>query len=430
MSSNETAANPFAVGEVQKEGSSSAEAMVTSKAAQEVQAAMVIAKKFPRNENEAFARIMKSCNRKSLAEVAIYSFPRGGTAVSGASIRLAEAMAQGWGNLDVGVIELENRGGASQVMAYCWDLETNTRVTKVFQVRHERSTRGGVKVLDDPRDIYEMVANQGARRLRACILAVIPGDVQDAAVAACNQTLLGDGTTPISDQVRAMASAFENEISVTVEMLEDRLGHTLASTTASELVQLRKIFASVRDNMSKQSDWFGREGDVGSAAPPKPKTPLPAEKGTNTPKRTRGKNKSTLDKEAAAKAAAEIADAPDEEPTGNVDTETFGDDEDQIEGAEVPPIEIETEAPAEEEAEIEAEEPAPAPDGDFPQVVLDLTAACVEQGVTEEQLCAWAQTRLRMPDTVTTIMAFHDVAPGKVAMVLNKIADLAIEMKK
>lgn len=71
----------------------------------------------------------------------MYEYPRGGTKVTGPSIRLAEAMAQNWGNLDYGLIELEQKAGESQVMAYAWDLETNTRQTIVFSVPHIRATK-------------------------------------------------------------------------------------------------------------------------------------------------------------------------------------------------------------------------------------------------------------------------------------------------
>ena len=122
----------------------------------------------------------------------MYEYPRGGTKVTGPSIRLAEAMAQNWGNLDYGLIELDQKAGESQVMAYAWDLETNTRQTIVFSVPHIRATKKGNVPLTDPRDIYEMVANQGARRMRSCILRVIPGDVVESAVAQCNKTLMDE----------------------------------------------------------------------------------------------------------------------------------------------------------------------------------------------------------------------------------------------
>lgn len=229
--------------------------IAVSRAAQEVQASMIIAKKFPRDETAAYDRIMKACKRPALAECAVYEYPRGTEKVSGPSIRLAEALAQNWGNLDFGVIELEHNPNSSKIMAYAWDLETNTRQTKIFDVKHERHTKKGSYKLTDPRDIYEMAANQGARRLRACILGVIPGDIVDAAVAECDKTLAGNNKEPLSDRVRKMVSAF-TEHGVTSQMLEMRLNHSLDIITESELVKLGKIFNSIRDSMGKREDFF------------------------------------------------------------------------------------------------------------------------------------------------------------------------------
>lgn len=239
----------------QPSGSGAMVEAATTRQAQEVQAAMIVAKKFPRDETHAFSRIIQGCRRKGLAEQAMYAYPRGGTMVTGPSIRLAEAMAQAWGNIDFGIVELEQRDGESAVMAYAWDLETNTRQTKVFTVRHERHTKNGNKSLSDPRDIYEMVANNGARRLRACILGVIPGDVQDAAIEECEKTLRGGNKEPLADRVRKMVTAFD-EYGVTQEMIEKRLGHKLDACIEQELVNLRKIYGSIKDGMAKREDFF------------------------------------------------------------------------------------------------------------------------------------------------------------------------------
>lgn len=231
--------------------------MVTTRQAQEVQAAMVVAKKFPRNEYESFNRIMKACQRKGLAEKSMYEYPRGDTRVTGPSIRLAEAMAQSWGNIDFGIIELEQRNGESQVMAYAWDLETNTRQTKVFSVPHIRATKKGGNIpLKDPRDIYEMVANYGARRLRACILGVIPGDVVEAAVSQCEKTLIGDNKEPLEDTIRAVVKTFETEYGVTVPMLEKFIGCKIESFTMQNLIRLKKVYVSLKDGMAKREDYF------------------------------------------------------------------------------------------------------------------------------------------------------------------------------
>ena len=154
---------------------------------QEVQAQVVMAKRFPRDETAAAARILKACKRRSLAEQSQYSYTKGGTSINGPSIRLAEAMAQAWGNLDFGWQELERRPGESLVEAFCWDIETNTRRKQKFTVKHMRDTRSGGKPLKDEREIYEHIANQASRRLRACILSVIPGDVADDAVLSATR---------------------------------------------------------------------------------------------------------------------------------------------------------------------------------------------------------------------------------------------------
>lgn len=262
--------------------------VASSRQAQEVQAAMVIAKKMPRDEERAYARIMKACQRTSLAQQAIYAYPRGGQTVSGPSIRLAECLAQNWGNIDAGVVELSRVAGESTIMAFAWDLETNSRASKTFTVRHERQAGGSVTELTSDRDIYETVANQGARRLRACIMAIIPGDVIDAALDQCEATLKKAGDGPLIDRVRAMATAMA-EYHVTIDMLEKRLGHKLDATTESELVQLRKIFVSIRDGFAPREHWFPAgvpsEGPAAkpTAATPKKKSANARAAGTNMP---------------------------------------------------------------------------------------------------------------------------------------------------
>ena len=231
-------------------------AVEQSRAIQEVQGAIVMAKKFPRNETACFAKIIESCKRKSLAESAMYSYPKGSTKVTGPSIRMAETLAKYWGNIQFGIVELSQQKGASEVLAYAWDLETNTRQIKQFTVNHSRySKAGGVTKLTDPRDIYEMTANQGARRLRACILGVMPSDIIESAIEECERTLRGNNTVPLVDRVRACIAKFL-EIGVTQEMIEKRFNHKIEVIDVHELVALGKIFNSLRDNMAKIEEFF------------------------------------------------------------------------------------------------------------------------------------------------------------------------------
>jgi hypothetical protein len=229
----------------------------------EVQAAMMIARMNPRDPIAAMDRILNACTRPTLAESAVYQYSRGGTDITGPSIRLAEAIAQSWGNLQFGIREIEQRNGESTVQAFAWDVETNTRREITFQVPLIRHTKRGSYKLEDPRDIYEMVANQGARRLRACVLSVIPGDVTEAAVKQCEKTLQAKADTS-PEAVQKMVEAF-GAFGVTKEQIEKFIQRRIDSIQAAQIVRMKKIYASLRDGMSAPEDWFETEPQAETA---------------------------------------------------------------------------------------------------------------------------------------------------------------------
>lgn len=245
-SSNEQL-QPAATGNLSTEG---------VRAIEEVRAAMVIAKQFPRDEMAAADRILQACQRSTLAESAVYVYPKGGAQVTGPSIRLAEAMARHWGNLQWGIRELSQSNGESIMEAFCWDVENNSKQVKQFSVPHIRHTRNGQVQLKDPREIYELTANHGARRLRACILSIIPADVTEAAVTQCEITQANAAQVD-ADSIKGMVNAFA-ELGVSKQMLETRLGHrlTIEATISAELLALRRIYRSIKDGMGAVADYF------------------------------------------------------------------------------------------------------------------------------------------------------------------------------
>lgn len=242
-------------------GASAATDIATSRAAQEVQGAIFMAKKFPRNDTKSYTDIMAACGRPTLAEKAQYSYPRGGQMVKGASIHIAREIARCWGNLDSGIVELESTPTETMMLAYAWDLQSNTRSSKCFVVKHERHTKKGVERLSDPRDIRELGANIGARFLRQCILALIPSDIVEAALRKCDDTLRDGGGKPVEDRVREMVVRFK-ELGVLQEDIEKRLGHKIEATTVTELVNLAKVFTAIKDGVSDVDQWFPREVTV------------------------------------------------------------------------------------------------------------------------------------------------------------------------
>lgn len=232
-------------------------AVESSRAIAEAQGKLVIAKNFPRDEQLAYQKAIESCRRPEMAKTAFYSYPRGGSQVSGPSIKFAQELARCWGNLDYGIKELSRDKDKSEMQAYCWDLESNTISVQNFTNPHQREVKGQMQKLSSDRDIYETNANMGARRLRSRILAVLPDWLVNECVAECKRTAAGNTSIPLIDRVRAMLVKFA-DFSITKEMLEKKLGHTIETTSQDEFVDLIGIYNSLKDGQSSVSDWFER----------------------------------------------------------------------------------------------------------------------------------------------------------------------------
>jgi len=223
--------------------------------------------------------ILRDCQRPGLAEQAAYQFSRGGTDIRGPSIRLLEAVARRWGNLVTGVRELSRRDGMSECQAFAMDLETGFFEERTFPVKHWRDRKNGEGyAVTDERDIYEIVANAGARRKRACLESVIPGDVVEAALAQCESTLRARADTSpaaLAKMVEAFAA-----FGVTRAQIEQRLQRRLDAITPAQLVGLKRVYASLRDGMSDAPDWFEP-----AAAAPEPPPPPEGPKGRGRAKK-------------------------------------------------------------------------------------------------------------------------------------------------
>ena len=233
-------------------------AIEASRAIAEAQGKLVIAKRFPRDEVQAYNRVAQACQRKGIAEKAFYSYNRGGGTVSGPTIRFAEELARCWGNIDYGIKELSQDDGKSEMQAYAWDLETNAQSVQNFTNPHIREVGGKAKILTSQRDIYEINANMGARRLRSRILAILPTDLVDMAINECKKTLAGNNDEPLIDRVKKMIVAF-GKIGVTQEQIEKRLGRKVDTMTIDDFTDYIGIYNAIKQGESKIAEWFEAE---------------------------------------------------------------------------------------------------------------------------------------------------------------------------
>ena len=229
-----------------------------SKELSEIKGKMFLARQFPRDPDYSLQAVLRECKRKELAEAATYEFPRGDSVVKGPSIRLVEVLARHWGNIDCGITEVDTRDGMTTIKCFAWDLQTNVADEKTFTVKHERSTKKGSYKLTDERDIYEAVANKGARRKRACLLAVMPGWYVDEALRACEETLaasISDGKS-MEEVIGTVVSAF-SEFGISPEQISEKLGKDVDKLSKNDVVKLRHLYSAIKDGFVKPADAFG-----------------------------------------------------------------------------------------------------------------------------------------------------------------------------
>lgn len=231
-------------------------AAAQSRAIAEVQAAVISARKFPRDEGQAIARILKACDRPAFADAAEYSYPRGNQTVSGPSIKLAQELQRAFGNMQSGVMELERFDDYSICSAWATDLETNCRSEIAFTVEHYIDTRNGKKRVTDSRDINGLILNFGNRIKRNCIISLIPDDIVDLVLERCRETLTkAAGEKKLEDRVAAMIKAFA-EMDVSEDMIAKKVGHSVKSINEKELSILRKIFNSIKQEAGTVEQFF------------------------------------------------------------------------------------------------------------------------------------------------------------------------------
>lgn len=272
----------------------------------QVQGQIMMAKAYPRNMDMVLAKVESACSRKTLAEHALYTYARGGTNISGPTIRLMEALASAYGNIKAGYEVVEADNEKSRIRAYAYDMETNTVIERNFDVEHVRYSNGQKKRLIDPRDIYEVIANNSSRRVRACLQQIIPGDVVDYAVGLAKKTLVNNVDT--SPEARASLVEAFGKFGVTKIMIEAYIQRKMDAITADQLVNLRGVYASLRDGIATVTDFF--DPDAKPIGEPEPAAPA---------------EKKTTARKSAAKPQQKTEPVPQPEPTVSPEGEILDD---------------------------------------------------------------------------------------------------------
>lgn len=258
---------------------SEASGVEQSRAVAEVLAAVEVAQRMPRNVELAKERMRRSCDEYALASRAFYRYDRGDGIVNDASIHLARELAACWGNIDYGIAELNRDDRQSEMKAWAWDQETNTRPSTTFIVPHARD-RGGRRVdLTSLRDVYENNANMGGRRVRQMIFATLPVWFVEEAKTRCRATLeAGDGR-PLEERIAAAVDRYAG-IGVSADQMAQRLGRPRDRWNAVDLAELTITYQSISRGERSVEDEFPPQritvDEITAAAPASVPPPPPA----------------------------------------------------------------------------------------------------------------------------------------------------------
>jgi hypothetical protein len=95
------------------------------------------------------------------------------------------------------------------------------------------------------RDIYENNANNGARRVREAIFAILPPWFVEEAKQICTKTLADGGGKPLPQRIADAIRAFEG-IGVVQDRIETKLGRTSGKWTEHDVAQLLVAFQSIQ----------------------------------------------------------------------------------------------------------------------------------------------------------------------------------------
>ena len=258
----QVAVMPSVLGDPQTYGQATRVQMAAAIA--EVQAMVVVAKAHRRNMSTVLDDVLAACDQPFMAEQAFYEYNRGDGRIKGITVQLARELLRCFGNAQSGIIELQRLGptgtepGRSEMQAWAWDMQTNTRMSTTFWATHTRDrskAKGGPQVLEAERDIYENNANMGSRRERAMIERILPAYLVEMAKERCMATLKGDAKT-LPDRIERCVTLFADNLGVPVEVLEARVGRPRLVWGGPDLANLLVVYRSLERGETTLAEAF------------------------------------------------------------------------------------------------------------------------------------------------------------------------------
>lgn len=218
----------------------------------EIDTQISTAKAFPRSLKKFRDRALSMATlNEDIAASCNYTVPRGGSSISGKSIRLAEITLAAYGNVRSGARVVFNDGKTITAQGICHDLETNSCVTKEVS-RSIVDKKGKPYSLD----MQIMTGNAASSiALRNAVFACIPSALTDDIYDESKKVARGTAATLLARVGKAVE--YFKSIKVTEKQLCDVLGiQKIEDIDLDKLDTLTGFKSAIKNGEASAKDIF------------------------------------------------------------------------------------------------------------------------------------------------------------------------------
>lgn len=207
-----------------------------------------------------------------VAEECIYSLPRGGKVIEGASARFAEVVASAWGNSRAGARVVSDQGNFVTAQGVFHDLERNVAIT--YEVQRRITDKNGKRYKDDMIGVTANAACSVA--LRNAILKGVPKAFWSDMYELARRTAMGDFATLANRREEALKAFIAYGVSA--DQIYDLLEvDGKEDIGLEELVTLRGVLMAIKEGeTTPESAFSGNKTKAPKAKATKKPDPEPA----------------------------------------------------------------------------------------------------------------------------------------------------------
>jgi len=233
------------------------------------------AKAYPRRSPHAIVEqaIELATMDEATAQSCFYCLPRkdkegNKKEIRGGSIRLAEIVANAWGNIHAATRIIENDGRHITAEGVAWDLESNVKITMQNKVSirfGEKDGKGGYTANADMQTVLSNAAS--AKALRNAIFKVVPKALVDRVLEKAMTFAVGDQKT-VNSKVQDIFDKLV-KMGLDKQNILDYYEHkTIGEFTADDMRSLIGVGTAIKEGYLKIEDVFESEKDedVGMSA--------------------------------------------------------------------------------------------------------------------------------------------------------------------